>query len=89
MKVFVPLLRAACVRLLVIGHQGGLRAQSRPPRFHVIALAEKGRHSQPFVDGARYGLPRRRPATTSPSTTSRTRTLSTMLSSPITISSSN
>src|ERR1700754_1414279 len=56
MKVFVSLLRTACVLLLVMGYGVGMKAQSPAPQFHVIALAEKGGIHRPFVDGAKAWL---------------------------------
>ena len=56
MKVFVSLSRVPCVLFLALAYAGGLRAHSQTPRFHVIALAEKGGIHKPFVDGAKVWL---------------------------------
>jgi uncharacterized protein len=52
----IKLFRFGCVLLLCLWCASGLRAQAPAPRFHVIALAEKGGIHKPFVDAAKLWL---------------------------------
>src|SRR5581483_5716880 len=56
MENLKSLLRTACVLMLCLWCVSRLPAQSQPPRFHVIALAEKGGIHKPFVDAAKVWL---------------------------------
>lgn len=49
-------LRSVSVLVLCLWCASRLSAQSQPPRFHVVALAEKGGIHKPFVDAAKVWL---------------------------------
>lgn len=50
------ILRACCTLLLCLGFACRGHAQSARPRFHVVALAEKGGIHKPYVDAAKIWL---------------------------------
>jgi hypothetical protein len=56
MNISRSLLQTACILLLCLCCALKLPAQSQAPRFHVIALAEKGGIHRPFVDAAKAWL---------------------------------